>query len=236
MIRIRTASLVISIVVITLFLGTLCLISYPFDRTMKMTSFFSKLWARWILWVSGARLKIKGLEKIDFKRPYVFVANHQSYLDIPAILSSFPFPIKMVAKASLFKIPFFGQAIKLSGFISIDRTKGKEAYRSLKEALYRIKKGISILVFPEGMRSLDGKVGPFMSGAFFLAFKSKVPLVPVSISGTYEMLPKGARKVKPGLVQINIEKPIAVENIRDKNKVMEETRQIIIRNLGELSD
>jgi len=227
----RSAFLAISVIFATLFLGTLYFISYPFDRAMKMANCLSRLWARWILWASGATVEIKGLEKIDFKRPYVFAANHQSYLDIPAILKSFPFPIKMIAKASLFRIPFFGQAIRLAGFISIDRTKGKDAYKSLKEALWRINEGISILVFPEGMRSPDGNVGSFKSGAFFLASKSKVPLVPVSISGTYNILPRGAKLVRPGLVRINIEEPIPVKDVRDKGKFMEEVRQIIIKNL-----
>ncbi|MCJ7603235.1 MAG: 1-acyl-sn-glycerol-3-phosphate acyltransferase, partial [Desulfobulbaceae bacterium] len=113
-----------------------------------------------------------------------------------------------LAKKELFQIPLFGRAMQLAGYISIDRSHGREALKSLQEAAERIAAGTSVILFPEGTRSLDGKLHDFKSGGMVLAIKSGVPLVPVGISGTYEILPKGRLLAKPGHVIIRVGKPI----------------------------
>ncbi|MEW6519442.1 MAG: lysophospholipid acyltransferase family protein [Thermodesulfobacteriota bacterium] len=171
-----------------------------------------RTWARIILAASGVKVKVTGLENIDKGRPYIFAANHQSQFDIFAMQGFFDFDFRWLAKKELFQIPLFGRAMQLAGYISIDRSHGREALKSLKEAADRIAAGTSVILFPEGTRSLDGKLHDFKSGGMVLAIKSGVPLVPVGISGTYAILPKGKLLAKPGQVFIRVGKPIETKD------------------------
>lgn len=167
-----------------------------------------RTWAKIILAASGVKVKVEGMNNIDKGRPYIFAANHQSQFDIFAMQGCFAFDFRWLAKKELFQIPLFGRAMQLAGYISIDRSHGREALKSLNEAAERIAAGTSVILFPEGTRSLDGKLHDFKSGGMVLAIKSGVPLVPVGISGTYEILPKGRLLAKPGHVIIRVGKPI----------------------------
>ncbi|MBU4262842.1 MAG: 1-acyl-sn-glycerol-3-phosphate acyltransferase [Proteobacteria bacterium] len=167
-----------------------------------------RTWARIILAASGVKVKVIGLDNIDKGRPYIFAANHQSQFDIFTMQGCFDFDFRWLAKKELFQVPLFGRAMHLAGYISIDRSHGRQALKSLKEAAERIAAGTSVILFPEGTRSLDGKLHDFKSGGMVLAIKSGVPLIPVGISGTYEILPKGSLLVKPGQVTIRVGKPI----------------------------
>lgn len=181
-----------------------------------------KTWAKIILAASGVKVKVEGLHNIDKGRPYIFAANHQSQFDIFALQGCVDFDFRWLAKKELFQIPLFGRAMLLAGYISIDRSHGREALKSLNEAAERIAAGTSVILFPEGTRSLDGKLHDFKSGGMVLAIKSGVPLVPVGISGTYEILPKGTLLAKPGHVIIRVGKPI-------------ETRQFVASQKHELA-
>jgi 1-acyl-sn-glycerol-3-phosphate acyltransferase len=181
-----------------------------------------KTWAKIILAASGVKVKVEGLHNIDKGRPYIFAANHQSQFDIFALQGCVDFDFRWLAKKELFQIPLFGRAMLLAGYISIDRSHGREALKSLNEAAERIAAGTSVILFPEGTRSLDGKLHDFKSGGMVLAIKSGVPLVPVGISGTYEILPKGRLLAKPGHVIIRVGKPI-------------ETRQFVASQKHELA-
>jgi 1-acyl-sn-glycerol-3-phosphate acyltransferase len=181
-----------------------------------------KTWAKIILAASGVKVKVEGLHNIDKGRPYIFAANHQSQFDIFALQGCVDFDFRWLAKKELFQIPLFGRAMLLAGYISIDRSHGREALKSLNEAAERIAAGTSVILFPEGTRSLDGKLHDFKSGGMVLAIKSGVPLVPVGISGTYEILPKGTLLAKPGHVIIRVGKPI-------------ETRQFSVSQKHELA-
>lgn len=167
-----------------------------------------RTWAKIILAAGGVKVKVEGLHNIDKGGPYIFAANHQSQFDIFAMQGCFDFDFRWLAKKELFQIPLFGRAMQLAGYISIDRSHGREALKSLQEAAERIAAGTSVILFPEGTRSLDGKLHDFKSGGMVLAIKSGVPLVPVGISGTYEILPKGRLLAKPGHVIIRVGKPI----------------------------
>ena len=176
------------------------------------------IWARFLCWIIGVTVEVRGLEKIDLSRPYIFAANHQSQFDIFALQGYSGFDFRWMAKKELFRIPLFGWGMKLAGYIPVDRSGGKKALKSLDEAAQRIAGGTSVIIFPEGTRSRDGEIHPFKAGGMVLAIKSKVPLVPVAIHGTYEVLPKGKLLAKPGNVIIIIGDPIETAGYTKKQK------------------
>jgi 1-acyl-sn-glycerol-3-phosphate acyltransferase len=192
----------------------------------------ARLWAKTILWVSGIKVKIIGLKNIDLKQPYVFAANHQSQYDIFTLMAHLPVQFKWMAKQSLFYIPLVGWGMKACGYIPVKRESPKEAYKALLKAIKKIKEGYSIIIFPEGTRSLDGKIKPFKGGGMLLALRTGVPIVPVTIIGTRHILPKGGKRIKKGEVTIVIDKPIEVKGFteKDKQKLAERIREIVLRN------
>ena len=175
-------------------------------------------WGRILAAVNGVKVEVKGLENVEPGKPYIFAANHQSMFDIFSMQGFFDSDFRWLAKKELFRIPLFGRAMHLAGYISIDRSHGREALKSLKEAAQRIAAGTSVILFPEGTRSLDGKLHDFKSGGMVLAIKSGVPVVPVGISGTYEILPKGKLLAKPGQVTIRVGQPVETKDFSASQK------------------
>ena len=172
----------------------------------------ARLWSRGLLLSSGARLDAQGGGKVDRGHNYVFMSNHQSMFDIPALLASLPVQTRFMAKRSLFKIPFFGWAIALGGFISVDRSDRSKARESFAAAVEQLRRGTSTLVFPEGTRSLDGRLGEFERGGFLLALKSGLDIVPVGIHGSLSVRRRGSMIVSPGRVGVRYGEPIPVES------------------------
>lgn len=169
-----------------------------------------RAWAKRLLFVSGVCVRTYGLENIDKNKSYVFVANHSSYYDIPAVFKSIPNNLRIMYKKELEKIPFFGWYLKKSDFIGIEREEATSARNSLNEALRLIQQDVSVLIFPEGTRSPDGKLKEFKKGAMFLAIRSGKPIVPVAIIGTRKILPRGSFFIRTGLVKVIVGKPIDV--------------------------
>jgi 1-acyl-sn-glycerol-3-phosphate acyltransferase len=169
------------------------------------------------------------VELIDPKQRYILVANHYSYFDIPCIFKAIPQPIRFMAKVSLFKIPIFGWAIGRAGFIPIDRKNRRTAVKSFDLAAQRLRKGNTIVVFPEEGRSRQRQMRPFQRGGFLLALKSELPIVPVAIDGTYDVMPATTFRIKPGPVTITVTHPIETAGLalRDKEKLAEESRRRI---------
>lgn len=192
----------------------------------------ARFWSKTILWVSGVKVKIIGLENIDSQKPYVFAANHQSQYDIFTLMGYLPVQFKWMAKKSLFYIPILGWGIKACGTIFVDRESPKAAYVALLKALELLKKGYSIVVFPEGTRSYDGTIGAFKSGGIILALRAGVPIVPVTIIGTFEILPRSSKHIKPGTAIIVIDKPIDVTHYteQDKNTLANLVRERVVKN------
>ncbi|MFH1214888.1 MAG: lysophospholipid acyltransferase family protein [Pseudomonadota bacterium] len=184
-----------------------------FRGSARKAQVFPRMWGKLILFAGGVRVKVEGLENIAPGKPYIFAANHQSQFDIFTMQGCFDFDFRWLAKKELFQIPLFGRAMHLAGYISIDRSHGREALKSLKEAAERIASGTSVILFPEGTRSLDGKLHPFKTGGMVLAIKSGVPLVPVGISGTFHILPKGKLLAKPGRVTIRVGSPVETKEL-----------------------
>jgi 1-acyl-sn-glycerol-3-phosphate acyltransferase len=158
--------------------------------------------------------------------------NHQSNFDIPVLLGHLTVQFRWLAKKELFKIPIFGHAMRNVGYISIDRSDRQSAFESLKVAAEKIKSGVSVLIFPEGTRSRDGKIRPFKKGGFVMAIDSGVPIVPVVITGTRSIMPKGRFRVYPGHVSMVIHKPIetSIYTPETKDGLMEKVRRVICDN------
>jgi len=175
-------------------------------------------WARSICRVSGVDVTVAGTGQLDHDMPYIFTANHQSQFDIFVLQGFLGFNFRWLAKKELFRVPVWGPAMRRAGYIAIDRSHGRQAIRSLDEAATRIAAGTSVIIFPEGTRSPDGKLHEFKAGAMLLALKSGVPIVPLAILGTYDILPKGKLLMKPGRVLIRVGSPIATKDYQLKDK------------------
>jgi 1-acyl-sn-glycerol-3-phosphate acyltransferase len=165
-------------------------------------------WARCICRAAGVRVTVELAEELDPSRPYIFAANHQSQFDIFVLQGFLGVDFRWLAKKELFRVPIWGPAMRRAGYIAIDRSHGRKAMKSLVEAAEKIGAGTSVIIFPEGTRSRDGRMHDFKAGAMVLAIKAGVPIVPVAIRGTYEILPKGRLLMKPGRVRVCVGRPI----------------------------
>jgi 1-acyl-sn-glycerol-3-phosphate acyltransferase len=175
-------------------------------------------WASSICRVSGVKVSVSGTGQLDPGVPYIFAANHQSQFDIFVLQGFLGVNFRWLAKKELFTVPIWGAAMRRAGYIPIDRSHGRQAIKSLDEAAQKISAGTSVIIFPEGTRSTDGKLHDFKAGAMVLAIKSRVPIVPVAISGTFAILPKGKLLMNPGRVQIRVGRPIETRNYKPKDK------------------
>ena len=185
-----------------------------------------RLWARLLVRGAGIDLRTEHIEAIDRNQRYIIIANHYSYFDIPCIFAAIPQPIRFMAKISLFKIPIFGWAIGRAGFIPIDRKNRRTAVKSFELAVERIRKGNTVVVFPEEGRSRERAMRPFQRGGFLLALRSQLPILPVAIDGTYDVFSAHAKLLKPGVVTIRVGTPIPTEGltVREKERLLNESR------------
>jgi len=175
-------------------------------------------WAKSICTASGVAVSVTGTEKLDPEKPYIFAANHQSQFDILALQGFLGIDFRWLAKKELFQVPIWGPAMRKAGYIPVDRSRGRQALKSLDEAARKIAAGTSVIIFPEGTRTPNGMMQDFKAGAMVLAIKSGVDIVPVAIKGTYEILPKGKLLMSPGNVTIRVGEPIATKDKTSKDK------------------
>jgi 1-acyl-sn-glycerol-3-phosphate acyltransferase len=234
---VRTIFVWSCIVLDTLVLGSVVIGAYLFDRSGKAGHRIARRWAKIILWATGVRVSIEGLEQVPKEGSYVFMSNHQGSYDIFALHGYLPFDFKWLAKKELFSIPFFGWTLAAAGYISIDREGNRDTVKAMNEAARRIHDGMSVLIFPEGSRSPDGLIQPFKKGGFSLAIKSKAPIVPVSIAGSREIMPKGQKVASPGKIRIRVGAPIHTQEctLRDWNELMKRVAEVIGENFRTLS-
>jgi 1-acyl-sn-glycerol-3-phosphate acyltransferase len=227
MLRTIWATLVVIAATIPASLATT--IASMFNSASPVVDKIIRTWGRILVWGAGIEIEVVNLELLDPKQRYVLIANHYSYFDIPVIFAAIPQPIRFLAKKSLFQIPIFGGAIRRSGFIPIDRKNRRTAIKSFDLAAERIRKGNTIVVFPEEGRSRTVEMRPFQRGAFLLALKSEQPIVPIAIDGTRKVFAVGAKKVTPGPVKVTITEPIptAGKTLRDKDALLKESRSRI---------
>ena len=189
-----------------------------FRMSVVRSQLFPRLWAKSILKVSGVSVVIKGGESLLHDHSYIFAGNHQSQFDIFALQGCLGYDFRWLAKKELFDVPVFGSAMRQAGHIPVDRSHSRAAVRSLDEAAQRIAAGTSVIIFPEGTRSEDGNLLPFKSGAMVLAIKAGVPVVPMAIVGTHDVMPKGKLLVKSGRVIIRLGEPIETAGLKVKQK------------------
>jgi len=191
----------------------------------------SKLWAWGLLAASGVRVRVSFEGPLPRRGGYVFLANHQSMFDIPLVIATVPVQLRFAAKRSLFRIPVFGWAIRAGGFIPVDRGDRTKAQSTFAAAQKRLGNGTSVLLFPEGGRSLDGLLHPFQRGGFLLALKSGLPIVPVGIRGTVHRQLRGSFLIHPGPVSVHYGTPIdpAEYGVRGRRELEERVRAEIGR-------
>jgi 1-acyl-sn-glycerol-3-phosphate acyltransferase len=189
-----------------------------FRVSSAKVQFLPRYWAKIISRLAGMRVTLRGGENLTAGQPYILAANHQSQFDIFALQGYLNIDFRWLAKKELFKIPVFGLGMRQAGYIPIDRSRGREAIKSLYAAAERIAAGASVIIFPEGTRSPDGHLQEFKSGGMVLAIKSGVPIVPIAICGTHDILPKGKLLARPGRVTINVGRPIATSNFKVSDK------------------
>lgn len=202
------------------------------DPSGNLAHKVARLWGRWILAAAGVRVKVKGKENLLKDRPQVVFSNHTSYFDVFCLLAHLPIQFRWLAKAELFKIPVFGKVMEYGGYLPVDRSNPRRAHRTMMEAAERIRKGASIVIFPEGTRSPDGKLQEFKTGGASLALMAQVPVVPVAILGTHEIMPKGSLRVRPRAVEIRIGDPIPIPpegmTRRERERLVVEARRRIL--------
>lgn len=218
--------------VITFFLGSLftVLITMFNDSKTKMEKFrrAAKTWATLLVWASGMPLEVSGIENMPNNQAAILASNHQGAADILILLAVLPANFVFIIKKELFDVPIFGWYLRQAGYIPIDRGTRKGAIELFVEAKKRIKSGENILIFPEGTRSPDGNLQPFKRGSLLLAFRSNVPIVPIAISGSYKIMPRGGFAINSTPVSVKIGKILLIDRFNnDSEKANEELHRII---------
>ncbi|MBI3399512.1 MAG: 1-acyl-sn-glycerol-3-phosphate acyltransferase [Deltaproteobacteria bacterium] len=215
---------------VTIFLFVIVMLSLIFDRSGNSIHSIGALWSRILLFLSGVPVDIKGIEHLLKDKPQILASNHQGAFDILALQAFVPIQFRWVAKTSLFTIPVIGWSMSLAGYVSINKERAGSAYKSIDAAAEKVKNGISVLIFPEGTRSATGELLPFKRGGFLLAVKSGVPVVPISIKGTSDIMKKGSILIKPGQIKVLIGKPVQTTDLNEKT-LMANVRQAIEKGM-----
>ena len=217
----------------TVMLGIPVIIIASFNKTGRIPYKFARLWSWLVVKTNRIKIRIEGREKLQRGSSYIFMSNHASNLDPPVIAYTLEQTLRFVAKKSLTKIPVFGTAIRLARMIVIDRNDAQGAREAINRAVRDLSGGISAFFFAEGTRSLDGRLQKFKKGGVMLALKTKLPIVPITIIGSYELLPKKAIRIKPGVVRVIISDPIDTKDYTedDRDVLLERVRSVIGANL-----
>jgi len=198
----------------------------------------AKSWGKILSAIAAPRMSVMGLENIPKDKPVIYTPNHQGNLDWMILLAILPLPFRFVIKKELFKIPLFGNIIKGAGYFSLDREAKRKAYDTLVNVI-EIARKESVVIFPEGTRTWDGKVGEFKRGGFLLAFEVGNPIIPVAISGSFDIMPRYTWIIKPGEVRVKIGPPISLEEFREERginyrKAIEKVRGVVETMLSEI--
>jgi 1-acyl-sn-glycerol-3-phosphate acyltransferase len=212
-----------------------CLVVSLFDKAGRRVHAYGAVpWAKTILYVCGVKVHVKGLENVESRSPKIYLVNHQSAFDIFALLAFLPVHFKFVLKQELMKIPLLGLSMRRAGYIGIERNEPRKAAQSMHEAAGRIGNGFSVVIFPEGTRSTDGKIQDFRPGAFHLVLKSGCDIVPVTMNGSYRIMPKKSFRINKGSFVMRIGSPIPVKGYSKKDmvKLMALARDAMIRQMA----
>jgi 1-acyl-sn-glycerol-3-phosphate acyltransferase len=202
--------------------GAVCLAAMAdvrwFRKSKAAAQQFPRAWGRLLCQIANIHVRVEGGEQLDPAKPYIFIGNHASMADIMAFSGHISHDYRWIAKKELFAIPVFGAGMKAVDFIAIDRSHGREAIQSLNAAAERVAEGASVILFPEGTRSSDGRLQPFKTGAIMLALKAGVEVVPVGFNGTHQAIPKGRLLSRGGAVVLRIGAPMSISAFKAKDK------------------
>lgn len=223
--------LIPAISVYTLVLGVASLVSSLFDGSGHFAHRCARAWSWLILKTTGVRVRVEGLERITPGTTYVFVSNHQSIYDIPVIFASLPFQLRIIAKESLARFPMLGWHLRRGGHLFVDRRNPDPSY-ILNRWRSLVKDGLSLIIFAEGTRSMDGAVARFKAGSFLLALQSGLPIVPVAVVGTRHVMQKGRLRTEPGDVELIVHDPIVppvieAPSVRDAKRLADRVHAVV---------
>ncbi|MBA3239948.1 MAG: 1-acyl-sn-glycerol-3-phosphate acyltransferase [Acidobacteria bacterium] len=201
----------------TAVMGTLSLVISFFDPEGRRQHWCAQVWSRMIARTVGARVRVHGAEHLRPGASYVFLSTHQSYMDIPVMLGYLPAQLRIAAKREVFMIPFLGWHMRRAGHISINRGSTPEAVETLRRAAREVREGISIFLYPEGTRSRDGALQPFKKGGFKFAVQTGLPVVPITIKGSRQLLPCDSFIFRPGEVEMYVDAPLHTDGLEDSD-------------------
>ncbi len=220
------------VVTLTVVLGVPAILLTLVRPSGHYTVRLGRVWSRAILGAAGVRVVYEGLEHVP-SGPCIFVGNHLSFLDVWALVPALPETIMFVAKAPLFRVPILGSAIHLSSFIPVDRRDRVRAIASVNRAVERLRSGRTLVIFAEGTRSRTGQLAPFRKGAFILAVRAQVPIVPFAVSGTGKLMPADSWRIRPGRVRVRFLRPIPTQGCSEEDvpRLLRRTREAIADNL-----
>ena len=209
---------ILTTVIYTIIFGTIGIVSSLFIRDGKIPFYMGKTWSWFLMKTNRVKIEVQGVEKLLKDKSYVFIANHQSHLDPPAVAVAIPKILRFVAKQSLAKIPFFGGCARAAKLIFIDRGDGKKAVELINKAARELSGGISAFFFAEGTRSRDGRLLPFKKGGVSLALRAGIPIVPVTILGSNKLLPKYGLRIRSGKITIILDDPIDTTDWKEEDR------------------
>ncbi|MDP2914038.1 MAG: lysophospholipid acyltransferase family protein [Candidatus Aminicenantes bacterium] len=233
--KVRTLFLFLLYIVIVICLIPILLFCIPLGIREPLYD-LGKAVMRLSRWILGLRLEVTGLEQVDPAKTYVFMGNHTSFIDGPLLFMLIPQHVRVILKKSIFKLPILGFGMKYVGFVPVDRKRAQRGKEAIEGAAGQMReRKYSFLIFPEGTRSRDGNLAAFRRGGFFLAVESGAPIVPVSIRGTFEIMPKGSFFVKKGRIRVTFRPPILIQDTdaHDLADLMDKVRTSIQAGLGE---
>jgi 1-acyl-sn-glycerol-3-phosphate acyltransferase len=198
----------------TVILGLTALPIGVFDRGGRLLHWFSRAWSWLIMKTIASPVTVTGIQKIDTSKTHVYAVNHGSAMDIPVLYVNLPFQFRIVFKKELLSYPVVGWHLKRSGQVCIDQQKPTKSIASIRSAVKSLQAGMPLVIFPEGGRTPDGEIKPFLPGAFFLAIKAQVDIVPVALLGTYELLPMDTFHIKPRPLEMRVGEPIPTAGLK----------------------
>jgi 1-acyl-sn-glycerol-3-phosphate acyltransferase len=213
----------------TAFFGCISLLCGLWDSSGSQQHFIAHVWARSLLLLSLSPVELVGTEKLHIHETAVYASNHLSYMDTPVLFAKLPFQFRILAKQSLWKTPFIGWYLNRSGQVPVDQSSARNAVASLSRGVATLKHGLPLVLFPEGGRTATGQMKPFVSGAAYMAIKAQVPLIPITLIGTYELLPIHVYALHPRALRIIIGDPIPTTGLstRDADALTQQLFQAI---------
>lgn len=223
-----------------LFLALLFFIPVPLvaiiDRSGNGVHIIGRIWTRTLLFLGGVKVEIEGLNNLIKGKPFLLISNHQEAFDIPVLHAFLPVQFRWISKARVFRYPVIGWTMSLAGYVKMDRSSSRASYGALVEATEKLKKGTSILIFPEGSRSKGEHINKFKRGPFLLAIKAKTPIVPISINGTKNVIKSGWPWIHPEKIKVYIDSPVPTHDLVEKDALVlkEKIYDIVCKNFKKL--